>query len=63
MVVYKVVGITSKRQKSVRWEMSEKMAGKVKDAFQNNEMQVDVFKHEIPKNKGEFLEWLNTYAV
>lgn len=63
MVVFKVVGITSKRQKSVRWEMSEKMADKVKTAFQNNDMTVDVFEHDVPTKKGEFLEWLNTYAV
>lgn len=63
MVVFRVVGITAKRQKSVRWEMSQKMADKVQEAFKNNGMQVDVFEHEVPAKKGEFLEWLNTYAV
>lgn len=63
MKVYKVVGYTSKRRRSVRWEMSQKMADRVKEVFQNNEMQVDVFEHNIPTAKGEFLEWLNTHAV
>lgn len=64
VIVFRVVGLTAKRQKSVRWEMSEKMADRVKEVFQNNDMQVDIFEHDVPtKNKGEFLEWLNTHAV
>lgn len=63
MVIYRVVGIDSKRRKTVRWEMSERMAKLVAETFANNGMNVDYFEHDIPMKKGELLEWLNTYAV
>lgn len=62
MVVYRVVGRT-KRRKYVRWEMSQKMADRAKEAFESDDMEVDVFKHIVPNKLGELLEWLNTYAV
>lgn len=62
MVVFKVVG-RSKRKKYVRWEMSQKMADNVKAAFERDDLQVDVFKHKVPTNLGELLEWLNTHAA
>lgn len=63
MVVHKVVGITAKRNKNVRWELSETMADKVKDVFERNGMQVEVFKHKVPLKREEFIEWLNKHAV
>lgn len=64
MVIFKVVGITSKRQKLVQWTMSRKMAEEVETAFRNNGMQTDIFEHNVPTHKkGEFLEWLNLHAV